>query len=212
VASASAFFLDRSPLAGSLITHRRRPRPADGGPSNTGKPNSYAVALDGGLPGVPDGSYHLAFIDQARGRGDSADERGIAGGFDLALEPYDGITVTLLTETVHFWNADAVSGQNRTYVTGAAAVTWEQWTGTVTYTGRLTDRPGLGAVVNDFQVQLSLAYEIIDDLAIEVGWKHAREDGLISDTIGVLFSYALISERPQRTIREDHPPGRRRSG
>ena len=188
--SASVFFLDTSFLADSYPRGRGNTSRSDGGPSNTETLASYALALDGDVAAAPGLAYHLAFIDQARGVGGARRERGVAGALQFETEIADGVTLAPLAEFVRFGNLGNEAGVDRTYLTLAAEIGWSAWKAVAAYTGRFTDTPAAGDD-HDFQVQLSLGYEFESGLAVELGWKRAREGGVDTDTFGLLLSYAF---------------------
>ncbi len=189
--SASAFLLDTSALAGSWPRGRGNTSRSDGGPSNTGTLDSFAIALDGEIAAAPGLAYHLAFIDQARGAGGAGREHGLAAALRYEAELGEGVTVSPLFEYVRLENLGNVTGANRTYVTAAAAIGWRQWTAVAATTGRFGTGPAGTADQDDFQVQLSLGYEFDSRVAVELGWKHAREAAIDSNTIGLQLSYGF---------------------
>ena len=186
--SASVFFLDTSFLADSYPRGRGNTSRSDGGPSNTETLASYALALDGDLAAAAGLAYHLGFIDQARGEGGARRERGFAGALQYQTEIADGVTLAPLAEFVRFGNLGNESGVNRTYLTLAAEIGWGAWKAVAAYTGRFADTPAAGDD-RDFQTQLSLGYEFDSGLAVELGWKRAREARVDTDTLGLLLSY-----------------------
>ncbi len=189
--SASAFFLDTSVLADSWPRGRGNTSRSDGGPSNTGTLDSFAVALDGEIAVAPGLAYHLAFIDQARGAGGAGRERGLAAALSYEAELGDDVTVAPLFEYVRLENLGNATGANRTYVTAAAAFGWRQWSAVAAYTGRFSTGPAGTADQDDFQVQLSLGYTFDSGIAVELGWKHARDAAIDSHTVGLLLSYGF---------------------
>lgn len=186
--SASIFFLDTSFLADSYPRGRGNTSRSDGGPSNTETLASYALALDGDVAATPGLAYHLAFIDQARGVGGTGRERGFAGALQYRTEIRDGVMLVPLAEIVRFDNFGNEAGVNRTYLTFAAEIGWSAWKAVAAYTGRFADTPG-ASDDHDFQTQLSLGYEFRSGVAVELGWKRAREAGVDTDTLGLLLSY-----------------------
>lgn len=187
--SASLFFLDTSPLSDATITSRPRNFKSDGGPSNTESPKSFAVALDGALPGPTDLTYHLAFVNQAEGEGDTADERGLAVALSRPFKAGD-VEFTPLVEFVHLWNADAVEDQSRDYITVALGVGWQSWNAAAVYTRRDSDFVG-SEDMNDSLFQLSAGYEFPIGLTLDLGWQVLVEENITSHTIGTLLTYNL---------------------
>jgi len=187
--SASAFFLDTSPLQETLFGQRAETQGRDGGPSNTEKPNSYAVALDGSLPGLDGVSYHAAFVDQARGTGNSADEKGAAFGVAYGFKAGE-VEIKPYVEYVHFWNQGATDDQDRDFVTAAVEFGWGDWRLAGVYNLRDTDLAD-GSDVTDDQLQVSIGYTFKAGVGLDLGWKVLDEGDIKSHTLGTLFTYSF---------------------
>lgn len=187
--STSLFFLDTSPLSGATITSRPRNFKSDGGPSNTETPISVAVALDGTLPAPTGLAYHLAFVNQAEGEGDTADERALAFALARGFKAGD-VEITPLVEYVHLWNADAVKDQSRDYVTVALGLGWQNWNTAAVYTRRDSDFIA-SEDMNDSLFQLSAGYEFPFGMTVDLGWQVLVEENITSHTIGTLLAYNL---------------------
>jgi hypothetical protein len=187
--SASLFFLDTSPLSDATITSRPRNFKSDGGPSNTETPESFAVALDGALPAPAGLTYHLAFVNQAEGEGDTADERGLAVALSRGFKTRS-VEITPLVEYVHLWNADAVEDQSRDYITIALGLGWQSWNAAAVYTRRDSDFVG-SEDMNDSLFQLSAGYEFPFGMTLDLGWRVLVEENITSHTIGTLLTYNL---------------------
>lgn len=87
--AAAALFLDTSSLSRTPFTNRRcgqegferfrRNTLRQGGAGNTGRPESFAIALDGDRIGLlPDFTYHAALLSRAPGKDGTAREWGCA--------------------------------------------------------------------------------------------------------------------------------------
>lgn len=190
-AGAGAFFLDTA-LNHSLITSRGTIGRADGGPSNTERLNSWSLFVEGEVTPVSGLSYHLAFVDQAKGRGGGGDERGFAaalvGEFDLG----GGWSLAPLVELVHFENADTVRHRERTFVTAAAELAHGGWRPSFMTTRRITDVPDAGTENDeDSLYAVSLGYAFDNGVGVALGWKRSTEARVESKTVGLLLSYPL---------------------
>lgn len=193
--AASTFFQDYSILSDSAITSRGRTRTSDGGVGNTGDLSSFAVSLDGAeLPFAPGFAYHTAFILRGKGMGDAEDEKGVvfSGNYTFDLQ---GVTVTPLIEYAHFFDADGVTDQERAFLTTAVSVEWRNWNLALSRTGRDTDRPN-DSDFDDALYQVSAGYSFDFGLTADVGWKIAEEEGVESQTIGVLLTYSRDFSAP----------------
>jgi hypothetical protein len=183
--SASTFFLDTTPLSGSLITGRGRIHLSDGGPSNTEDFSSFQVALKGEkIPGLEGLKYHLGYIHQAVKGGPA--ERGFAAAL-MHEFPAGPVTVAPMIEYAHFWDAGGVAGQHRDYLTTAVQAKYEQWNLAVAHTFRHAG--GADGRVRDNLVQVSAGYEVAENLTVDVGWSFRNEDSVGTHTVGVLLKY-----------------------
>ncbi len=185
--SASAFFLDTSILAESVFTGRGDIGRKDGGPSNTGKPNSFAVTLDGSFPALDGLAYHLAVVDQAKGTGNGKDETGVAFGLNYTFKLSE-VDVNPYVEIVHFENAGAVRAQDRNFATAALGLGWRNWNLALAYARRETDPEAGGRTVNE-QLQVSAGYAFDNGIGVDFGWRLLEEAGLSSHTFGILLGY-----------------------
>ncbi len=187
--AVNLFFLDTSPLSDATITSRHRNRKSDGGPSNTESPISVSATIDGTLPAPTELTYHIGFVNQAEGDGNTADERGLAFGLSRTFKA-GSADVTPMAEYAHFWNADATSDQNRDYLTTGLGVGIQSWNAAAVYSLRKSDYVG-SPDTTDWMFQLSAGYEFPFGLTLDLGWRMLDEDGTTSHTIGTLLTYNL---------------------
>ncbi|MDP6121526.1 MAG: hypothetical protein QF450_09030, partial [Rhodospirillales bacterium] len=171
--SASTFFKDTSVFSESVIRNRGRTRFADGGPSNTEKPNSFAVALDGAPSGVPGLSYHISVARQAQGQGDTAAENGVAAAAQYTATA-GAVEISPILELVYFDGAGGTAGVHQHYVTPGASVGWNGWNVTLSHTSRLTHEAS-GADLHDAMVQVSAGYEFESGSTADVGYRWSNE-------------------------------------
>lgn len=200
--SASAFMADVSGLSDSALTRRGRTATSDGGPSNTGTPSSFAVALDGGeIPAAPGLRYHLGWAHQGVDRvnddnGDPKpadridDEDGVALGLEYAFAVAPELTVTPIVEWVRVFDFGGDDGIGRDYLTGGVGVGWGAWNVAVAATGRWTDNRA-EPDAEDHQVQVSVGYAFESGIGIDVGAKHADDGDAQSWTVGAMLGYTL---------------------
>jgi hypothetical protein len=114
--SAAAFFLDTSFLSRTPFTNRRccvegferfrRNTLHQGGAGNTGRPESFAIALDGDRIGfLPDFTYHAALLSRAPGEDGTAREWGYPVGGRYLARWTPEIRALFVAEHVEFRNA-----------------------------------------------------------------------------------------------------------
>lgn len=189
--SVSTFFLDTSGLAESALTRRRKTRRADGGPGNTGGFDSIAAGLDGGtFPWAPGLRYHVSVVHQGQGIGGGEDERRLAAAVEYAIPMTERLTITPLVEWVDFHDADGTDGTDRHYLTGGLGLASGPWNVALSGTLKETET-AIGLKTNEEQVQVSVGYTFENGLAIDLGWKRARNAGVDTDTFGTLVAYTL---------------------
>ncbi|MEO1198398.1 MAG: hypothetical protein AAFX39_04060 [Pseudomonadota bacterium] len=160
----NVFFEDTTDLSGSIITDRGRTSRSDGGPANTGSPESFSIgSLGGGFDFAPDLDYHVGVVRQAvdiAGGGTDvapADEYRVTAALQNQFSLGDNLTLTPFVEYYHFWNADGNEGETRDYITGALNLGVDSWNFGAAYTGRFVS--GNTSVNGDEQLfQVSAGY------------------------------------------------------
>lgn len=188
---AGTFFLDTTVLAQTLGKGRGTTGHADGGVSNTEDFSSFNLVLEGGgITALPGLEYHIAYIHQAHGVDGVSDETGIAGFAAYVFEAGGGVRLTPLMEIVRFDDFGGARDTERDYDTVALSGEWKSWNGVLSYTRRETDTPG-ASTVRDHFYQVDLGYRFDFGLSADIAWKRARESGVETDTLGVLFAYTL---------------------
>jgi len=184
--AADVFFLDTSYLSKSFLNDRGRTRRSDGGPSNTGRPESFAITLESEeLPRFPGLDYHLGFSRQETERG-GRDEYSYVAGLTYAFTPHEDVDVEILSEYVYQWGTGG-ERQNCHYYTQSGAVYWKGWNLALSSTLRHLHDGGS----RDYLFQASVGYEFERGLAVDVGYRFAREDGVGNNGLGALVSYTL---------------------
>lgn len=189
--SASTFFVDTTILSESALRGRGDRRKQDGGVSNTESFRSFLFALNGEkIPGLGNLGYHVAYMRQAAGRGDTADETSFAAAMFTSFDLGAGLTFDPLAEAVHQKNQGGVSGQDRAYLTLAGQLGWKGWNLAVAWTER--DTNNVAALNNtDTHFQLSAGYAFDFGLTVDAGWKVSEDAGVETRTLGALAKYAI---------------------
>ncbi|MDP6977823.1 MAG: hypothetical protein QF570_04375 [Myxococcota bacterium] len=186
--AADLFFADTSFLSGSGLHDRGRLRRSDGGPSNTGDPRSFALALEGEeIPRLTGMTYHLAFSRQ-KVAGAARNQYGYAAGLSYAFAPTDDVEIQLLSEYVHQRGVEGERLQ-RHYYTQSGAASWRGWNLALSSTLRDSDSREGGPT--DHLLQLSAGYGFDFGLSIDVAWRYAREDGSAAHGFGGLIAHTL---------------------
>ena len=185
--TAATFFADTSFFSRSAFTTRGRNTKSAGGVSNTEDFSSVAVALDGDLPVSEDLYYHLSVESQQGGDGTPENELGFAaavyGSFDLG----GGYTLEPIVEYVELSDAEGLA-QDRTYLTGGAALYIGSWNISASATARSTE-PDVGADVDDELFQLTGGYEFENGFSLDAGYRFSEEGGSDTHALGLLLAY-----------------------
>ncbi len=193
VLSLEAFFADTTHMSRSLVRGRSRVHRSDGGPSNTGRLNSFALTLQGdAIPAIPGLSYNLGWVRQSSKSGERAESDYVAG-LAYALPISDTLGLEFLAEYVQQINALGEANRSRRYLTLSSAATWNDLVFALSYTNRDEDVRG-DRDNNDYLLQVSAGYfrPMGPGLAgFEIGYKITREENLKIGTAGMRASYAL---------------------
>lgn len=191
VFSASTFFADTSIFSESALRGRGDTRERDGGVSNTESFESFLVALNGeNIPLPGKAGYHLSYMKQAAGRGDTDDENSVALAVFTSLDLGANFTFDPLVEAVRQVNQGGVSGQDRFYLTVGGQLSWSGWNIATSVTERYTDN--VAAINNtDSHFHVSAGYGFDFGLSIDVGWKVSEDAGVETRTLGALAAYTL---------------------
>lgn len=189
--SGATFFADTSFLSESALRGRGDTREQDGGVSNTESFKSFVVAVNGEeIPILGNFGYHLSFMRQAQGAGDSADEHSVAAAIFTSFDLGGGVTFDPLFEAVRQTDQGGAIGTDRLYLTLSGQVGWKGWNFAASWTERETDNPA-AATDTDAHFQLSAGYAFDSGLSIDVGWKVSEDGGTETRTLGALAAYTI---------------------
>lgn len=184
------FFADTTFLSQSVITGRGRTRKSDGGAGNTEDFSSFSVALEGEkVPMLSGLRYQLAYLHRGVNAPGESAETGYSGTISVRI-PAGAVDITPLVEYVSFQDRDGTPGTDARYLTTSLGFEMGPWNLALSRTARDTEASG-SADVNDSLFQVSGGYTFESGLGVNVGWKTTREDGVDSDTYGLLVDYTL---------------------
>ena len=189
--SAATFFADTTFLSESALRGRGDNRKEDGGVSNTESFESFLIALNGEkMPSLGNLGYHLSFMHQAKGAGNTTDENSVAAAVFTRFDLGGDAAFSPLLEVVRQTGVGGASDTDRLYLTLGGQVDWKGWNVAVSWTERETDNPST-ADNTDSHFQLSGGYAFDFGLSIDVGWKVSEDAGTETRTLGVLAAYAI---------------------
>lgn len=186
--SASTFFDDTSFLSDSLDLggRRGRNRLSDGGASNTESFESFTVALEGReISWLPDFTYRLAYIHEAAGEGDVADENGFLVAAMQSFPLGNGQSLTLIGEIAPLWNFEGTA-DNIIYASAGMVYQTDPWTMTLSGTGRWRDLAS-GDTFDDYSVQTAVGYDLGRGTTVEIAHEFSRDQNANSSQIGFRF-------------------------
>ncbi len=214
--SAETFFLDNSFLSNSLFSRpsmdddsanrTRRYQLSSGGPSNTGKLDSYTIALSGkNIAGLDGLNYQISYTNEAVRQIDERTERGFSVGLSYNEIPLSHrLSVTPFLEYTHFSNFSGVANLERHYLIGGANFIYGHWNVGLSEGLRRSNNGSIdpdnswsNAVATnethslDHQENLTVSYEVIEHLQIGAGINHVRVNDRSSTTYGPSASYTL---------------------
>jgi len=190
--SASTFFDDTSILSDSLDLggQRSRNRLSDGGASNTESFESFTVALEGNdISQLPGFTYKLAYIHEAAGEGDAADENGFLVAAMQSFPVGNGQSLTLIGEVAPLWNFQGTA-DNIVYASAGVVYRTNPWTAILSGTGRWRDL-ATGGTFNDYALQTSVEYDLGRGTSIGLAHEFTRDQNLNNQRIGFRFSQVL---------------------
>lgn len=180
--SAETYFLDTSVLSNSVgsrpsfdddkADRARKYRRDAGGPSNTGRLNSYTIALQGSDAANIDGlGYQLSYTHEGVSLPDERAENGWSAGASYEINLGRRVTMVPFGEYTSFSDFGGQDGLNRRYLVGGVALTWAKWE--LDISGGLRRSSGAEKVQGS-QENISLSYEVMDGLRMGVGYNHVR--------------------------------------
>ncbi|MEO1134464.1 MAG: hypothetical protein AAFX40_17395 [Cyanobacteria bacterium J06639_1] len=191
--SASTFFDDTSILSDSLALgslSRGRNRLEDGGASNTESFESFAVSLEGSdISRLPGFTYKLAYLHEAAGRGDVADEDGFLVAAMQSFQLGDGKSLTLIGEVAPLWNFEG-SADNIIYTSAGLVYRANPWLAILSGTSRSRDLAS-GGTFEDYTVQISVEYDLGHGTSIALAHEFTRDRNVNARLFGFRLNQVL---------------------
>ncbi len=194
ILSAEAYYLDNSLLSRSLLSN---PSPDDttafrpgrlrtrfGGAGNTGRPDSFDVALDGSrIPGLEALRYHLGVSRQAVDQAEERAEVGVTAALSYSIRLTPRVFVTPFVEYAHFDNFGGAAQEARDYVITAAEFSYRKYALSFVAAPRRVAAPG-EAKRWDLQYSTTLSYTVMPRLVASAGYIRTRDAGEVENTFG----------------------------
>ena len=201
ILSAEAYYLDNSVLSRGLFSN---PAPGDpttarpgrlrtgfGGAGNTGRPDSFDVALDGSrIPGLEGVRYHLGVSRQAVRGGDERPEAGVTAAASYVVRLSPRVFVTPFLEYAHFDNFGGSPGETRDYVVAAAEFTYRKYSLSFTAAPRRVAAAGEPRRW-DLQHGTTLSYTVMPRLVVSAGYLRTRNGDQLENTLGTAVNYVV---------------------
>lgn len=196
--TAGAFYADTSELSDSIFTERGKLSRSDGGLSNTGNPDSFAIALAGThLPGLAGVSYNLGFVHQSGSADDIDDQNGVVAGLQVERK-LGSVGLELFTEAAYFdYAGDFFETGNPAefvetlwYYTAGAKAKFDKYNVALAYTARNSELFN-GTEFDDYQIQLSAGMELPEGWTVDAGYKFLEEQNQESHVVGLLFAKTI---------------------
>jgi hypothetical protein len=210
--SFEAFQADTSFLSNSIFARPKitdpdvlRPRDLnrdDGGVSNTGKPNNYAMSLSGRtIPGMTGFTYNIGWAIQRhsdRTEGELNEQSFVVGG-QWELPVTSRISAVPIFEFAHVNNQGGADVRADYITTGVAFELGRGWSASLNATVKpVNDRENLDRRT-DHLFGASVGYDLgslfkkdvrwLDGLGVEAGYKHEHIEHSDLNTVGLLFTY-----------------------
>jgi predicted porin len=164
----------------------------DGGITNTESLSSYSITLDSENPfGLSGLNTNAGYRSQAEGDADVGLDRetGYVAGADYTFPLTEEIEANVLGEWAGIRNLDGTD-DDTDYFTAGLGLTLGGWNAATSYTARNTEVEG-GTDTDDSMVQFSVGYEFQNGLTFDVGYLHAEESDVETDTLGGLLTYSF---------------------
>lgn len=208
--NVSLYTADNTVLGRPYLRHGEKLERSDGGPSNTGKLDSYAVSVNWlAIPVIPFLEMQVGYMENKKGDdvvqsgppfGEAADEKiKIASArYIWAYAPSTELEPTLdgryfdivpFIEFADVENEDAIQGNDTRYLTTSLTFDFGDWALGATRTDKHRESTG-GADRQDYLNELSLTYNITGQVKLGLSAGTQKEDGEMSELVGLALTYS----------------------
>lgn len=198
--STSIFSLDTSALSASWLDTRHRRTRAQGGPSNTGSPTSFAISVDGSnIRHLPGFSWQLALLKQdvdfrvnSNGMRDYrvTSEKGAVANIQHVLKINDRIESSTLVEAAYLKDKAGVPGASGRYLSLGETLGFGQWYVQAALTVRWLES-GLEQASRDTLKALTVGYNFTDRLLLDAGWRKTSISSSKNDNVRIRIRYVI---------------------
>jgi len=201
ILSAEAYYIDNSVLSRSLFSNPSPDDPAAfrpgrlrtrfGGAGNTGRPDSFDVALDGSrIPGLERLRYHLGITRETVRGPDERAETGVTAALSYEFKLTPRVAMTPFVEYAHFDNFGGGKGEQRDYVVSAVEFDYRKYALSFVVAPRRVALMGEAARW-DLQYSATLIYTVMPRLVVSAGYLRTRDEGQVENTFGTAVNYVL---------------------
>ena len=201
ILSAEAYYRDNSILSRSLLSNPSPDDPAVfrpgrlrtrfGGAGNTGRFDSFDVALDGSrIPGLERLRYHVGVTREGVGQPDGRPEAGVTAALSYEFKLTPRIAMTPFVEYAHFDNFGGANGERREYWVSAVEFDYRKYALSFVVAPRRVAALGEAARW-DLQYGATLSYTVMPRLVVSAGYLHTRDGGQVENTVGTAVNYVL---------------------
>lgn len=199
--SLSVYAADTSVLSRAYLRPSAQARRADGGATNTGKPNNVAAVLNWRAPAaLPYMEVQLGFMANHKGETNAAHPtaanerlRTASVRYLIPIEPTTLLSPTLASryvdvvpfvEYVRISNENGVPGYDTAYLTTSLTVDTGRIAWGLTHTNRRISLSGARRS-NDYLTEGSVVYHLTGLVDVGLSGGRARQDGQTSHLVGV---------------------------
>lgn len=203
--NVSLYTADNSFLGRPYLRHGEKLQRSDGGPSNTGKLDSYALTLNWlAIPAVPYLEMQVGYMFNKQGEdqppAEAADEtiKIASARYIWAYAPSTELEPTLdgryfdivpFVEFADVQNEDGIRGNDTRYLTTSLTFDFGDWALGATRTDKHRQSSG-GADHQDYLNELSLSYNITGQIKLGLSAGTQKQDGQMSELVGLALTYS----------------------